>query len=112
MTEKMCIKCHKDNQWFYSEFCFSCMNEENEKKLMDDILSGEVVETECEDDIVCPWCGTRYDSFDVDENHLFMDEGEYTTDCVECGHDFVYQANVSITFSTKRLETTDAESDL
>ncbi|MFM0684330.1 hypothetical protein [Streptococcus suis] len=107
MTKKMCIKCGKDRTWFLSKYCFSCMNEEIEKKLTNDILSGEVVETECEDDIVCPWCGTRYDSFDVDENHLFMDEGEHTTDCDECGHDFTYQANVSITFSTKRLEETD-----
>ncbi|MDE1692868.1 hypothetical protein PWF76_09250 [Streptococcus suis] len=107
MTEEMCIKCGKDRTWFLSQYCFSCMNEENEKKLTNDILSGEVEETECEDDIVCPWCGTRYDSFDVDENHLFMDESEHTTDCYECGHDFTYQANVSITFSTKRLEETD-----
>ena len=59
MTDKMCIKCHKDNQWFRSEFCFSCMKDENERQLTDRILSGVVVETEYEDDIVCPWCGTR-----------------------------------------------------
>ncbi|HFI0465552.1 TPA: hypothetical protein ACGOY9_000986 [Streptococcus suis] len=103
MTEKMCIKCHKDNQWFHSEFCFSCMRDENDKKLTEDIISGEVVETECEDDIVCPWCGTRYDSFDVDEHHSFMDEGEYKMHCYECDNDFIYQAEVSITFSTRRL---------
>lgn len=103
MTEKMCIKCNKDNQWFHSEFCFSCMREENERKLTDDILSGEVEETECEDDIVCPWCGTRYEPFDVDERYSFMDEGEYKTHCYECDNDFIYQADVSIAFSTRRL---------
>lgn len=50
----------------------------------------------------CPCCGTRYDSFDVDENHSFMDEGEHVTHCYECDHDFTYQADVSITFSTRR----------
>ncbi|HFI0607024.1 TPA: hypothetical protein ACGO4H_001713 [Streptococcus suis] len=102
MTDKMCIKCHKDNQWFRSEFCFSCMKDENERQLTDRILSGVVVETEYEDDIVCPWCGTRYDSFDVDENYSFVDEGEHVTHCYECDHDFTYQADVSITFSTRR----------
>lgn len=102
MTEEMCIKCKSRRKWFLSKFCFSCMEEENAKKLTDDILSGEVLETEYEDDIVCPWCGTRYDSFDVDENSSFVDEGEHVTHCYECDHDFTYQADVSITFSTRR----------
>ncbi|KAB5323359.1 MULTISPECIES: hypothetical protein [Bacteria] len=66
-------------------------------------LQGEVVETECEDDIICPYCGTRHDYFDVDENYSFMDEDEYIEKCHECCLDFTYRANVSITFSTRRL---------
>ena len=100
---KKCIKCHKDEQWFCSDFCFSCMKKEDERRLTDNILSGEVVETEGEDDIVCPWCGTRRDPFDVDENHSFMDEDDYETQCHECGREFAYRASVSITFSTRRL---------
>jgi hypothetical protein len=100
---KKCIKCHKDEQWFRSEFCFSCTREEDERRLTDNILSGEVVETECEDDIFCPWCGTRHDPFDVDESYSCMDEDEHINQCYECGREFTYRANVSITFSTRRL---------
>ncbi|HFI0454329.1 TPA: DUF1372 family protein [Streptococcus suis] len=32
MTKETCIKCGKDRTWFLSQYCFSCMNEENEKK--------------------------------------------------------------------------------
>ena len=103
MMAKKCIRCEKRVAGFLSELCFSCESKEREKRLTDDILSGEVVETECEDDIVCPWCGTRHDSFDVDENHLFMDEDEHIEQCCECCLDFTYRANVSITFSTRRL---------
>ncbi|WP_449169850.1 hypothetical protein [Streptococcus hyovaginalis] len=85
------------------EYLKGRMKDENERQLTDRILSGAAVETEYEDDIVCPWCDTRYDSFDVDENYLFMDEGTHVTHCYECDHDFTYQANVSITFSTRRL---------
>ena len=100
---KKCIRCEKGVAWFFSEFCFSCESEERDKRLTDDILSGEIIETECEDDIYCPWCGTRHDPFDVDEKYSFMDEGEHETQCHECDRDFTYRASVSITFSTRRL---------
>ena len=102
MTKK-CIKCGKEVAYCFSELCFSCEKQKHERQLTDDILSGEVVETEFEDDIVCPWCGTRHDSFDVDEDYSFMDECEYETQCHECDRDFTYIAYVSITFSTRRL---------
>lgn len=103
MMAKKCIKCEKGVAYCFSELCFSCEKEKNERQLKDDILSGEVVETECEDDIVCPWCGTRHDAFDVDENYSFMDEDKYKIQCYECDRDFTYRASVSITFSTRRL---------
>ena len=103
IEDKKCIRCEKREALFLSEFCFSCEKEKNERQLIDDIISGEVVETECEDDIVCPWCGTRHDPFDVDENYSYMDEAEYKTQCNECDRDFTYRASVSITFSTRRL---------
>lgn len=102
MTDEMCIKCHKESQWFCSEFCFACMLEERKRKLTEDILSGEVESTDGEEDIVCPWCGLEYDPFEVDENYSFIDEGEYKKHCYECGHDFIYQAEVNIRFSTRR----------
>ena len=88
---------------FFLRAFFSCEREERYKRLTDDIISGKTIETECEDDIFCPWCGTRYDPFDVDENCLYMDEGEYEIQCYECDRDFIYKASVSITFSTRRL---------
>ena len=103
MMAKKCIKCGKEVAYCFSELCFSCEKQKHERQLTDDILSGEVVETECEDDIVCPWCGTRHDSFDVDEDYSFMDEDEHIEQCHECCLYFTYRANVSITFSTRRL---------
>ena len=100
---KKCIKCGKGVADCFSELCFSCEKEKYESQLIDDILSGEVVETECEDDIFCPWCGTRHEPFDVDENYSFMDESDYETQCHECCLDFTLRARVSYTFSTRRL---------
>ena len=103
IEDKKCIKCEKRSRSLFSELCFCCEEEKNERQLINDILSGQVVETECEDDIFCPWCGTRHDPFDVDENYSFMDEDDYKTQCHECDRDFTYRASVSITFSTRRL---------
>jgi hypothetical protein len=50
---------------------------------------------ECRDDITCPWCGYEYcDSWE------FRDDGNEK--CQECGKEFTYSANHSVTYSTYR----------
>lgn len=56
----------------------------------------EEFETSCTDQIICPWCGNNFrDSWE-------MDDGEW--DCDECGKKFRVDHDVSITYSTSRIE--------
>ena len=56
------------------------------------------IDSEYTDEIVCPYCGNVHaDSWEVDG-----DDGEY--DCCECGKTFWYTRNISVDYSTKKLE--------
>jgi predicted RNA-binding Zn-ribbon protein involved in translation (DUF1610 family) len=48
------------------------------------------------DEIVCPWCGHEIsDSWEVE-----ADDGDY--ECPECGNEFCYCREVSVTYSTSK----------
>ena len=99
----LCSRCLKGEVFHsFTEYCFSCLQELNKERVTDNILSGEETETYGEDDIVCPYCGSHYEPFDVDEEGDYFDESEYDYKCCDCGHEFVYEASVSVTFSTRR----------
>ncbi len=102
---KLCIRCHKDEVYHsFTVYCFSCLGDIHYDNLTKNILSDYETETFCEDDIICPYCAHKHEAFDVDESGDYMDEDEYRTQCSECDRTFIYQADVSITFSTRRAE--------
>lgn len=101
--EKLCARCRKKEPFHsFTNYCFSCLEDIHAETLTENILLGETEETFAEDDIVCPWCGNRYEPLEIDESGSYMDEGEYVEVCGDCGRNFIYQASVSTTFSTRR----------
>lgn len=57
---------------------------------------GETIE---EDNVICPYCGYRYDDYDGYE----FDEGKTEeVECPECGKKFDVEVEVKRTYSTKR----------
>lgn len=54
------------------------------------------IDHEYTDEAVCPYCGYKYsDSWEL------SDEG--TTECEECGKEFGFSREVSVSYSTKRV---------
>lgn len=49
-------------------------------------------------DVVCPWCGYVHQ-----ESYEFPGDGE--DECEDCGKRFRYSRTVSVTYTTKRVET-------
>lgn len=53
-------------------------------------------DTDFEDEIICPYCGTKNGMPDV-----HTDEGELVEfDCIKCEKSFIYQCNYSISYSS------------
>ena len=80
--------------------CFGCYERQQEMKLASKLQNNIVTETNCEQDIVCPYCGYRME--DDDSYFIREQEGEY--ECPECEKTFYFQACIDITYSTQRKE--------
>ncbi len=95
-----CEKCYKCDicgtkeglcSYIRGVFCKAC----HKIKAQKDIDGFQKLEkdTDCEDEITCPWCGYVFtDSWE------FSDEGEHN--CGECEHDFYYNREVLVSYST------------
>lgn len=52
-------------------------------------------------EIVCPYCGYEF----RDSWELAGDDGdEQQTDCDECGKDFLYYADIDVTYCTRKIK--------
>lgn len=102
MSKIICSECGKETfncSWEGSK-CYSCREKERLQKLAVDLKADEEIETSCEDDIICPYCGFSWEpDFEAD---YYSSEGDYKEECPECGEDFTIETNVSITYSTYR----------
>lgn len=59
------------------------------------VKNEDEIEHSCTDEVVCPWCGYKYqDSFELDDSG--------TEICPECWGDFKYDRIVTVDYSTKR----------
>lgn len=99
--KKMCSVCKK-SRWMLSfeAECHSCQKERQRAELKEQLTSGEIEETSCEDDVICPWCGED-DQPEVDEDDLWV-EGEYERRCGCCDKPYLLETSVSISYSTER----------
>lgn len=98
-----CQKCGKEIGYFDAKYgtglCYSCNKERTQDELAENLKSDEVTETSCEDNIVCPYCGCQIE----DDCGEFSSAGSGTYECPDCGKEFNFEADVSVTFSTYRI---------
>ena len=105
MAEYKCKKCERfitDYEHNYKNgLCFWCYEIEQHKKQSESLQSNEETETYAEDCVICPWCGYRIEE-DGDCYFLSEMEGEY--ECPECGKEFYFSAEQTVTYNTWRKD--------
>ncbi len=105
---KLCKICGKEKDMFSWETeCSLCKKNKEKELLVREIKSGELIETEYEDEIFCPWCGWEF-FIDGDNCDLFID-GEHELVCPECDKKFIVDTFVTHAFSTKRMAEMKSE---
>lgn len=78
-------------------YCCDCVPK---KRLID---SGEPTEFDGIDEIVCPYCGHRYeDSYECGGNDEYFEE-----ECEDCGREFNVTRIIDISYDTKPKESTN-----
>ena len=101
MTEKICVRCGKIfKSYFYETMCYKCQTEKNLEDIKESILSGEATSTNCESDVICPWCGEVIEG-DC-ETSEFYEDGTHVFSCPECDKEFTLSTSVSYAYSTER----------
>lgn len=62
---KICGKeIHEYSHTYENDLCYSCQKEMREQQQAQALQSNDITETFYEDDIVCPWCGYRFEDDD------------------------------------------------
>lgn len=78
-------------------YCRDCVPK---KRLID---LGEPTEFDGTDEIVCPYCGHRYeDSYECGGNDEYLEE-----ECEDCGREFYVTRIIDISYDTKPKEATE-----
>lgn len=102
MKKQTCERCGKIvDMTTWQTHCYQCQQEIWQEKLKENILSGEEIETSCEDAVYCPYCG---DKQDLGDSWDIYEEGEHEYECECCDAKFKVETAVSYTFSTSRVE--------
>lgn len=100
-TCKICgRKISEYNHTYENDLCYSCQKEIREREQAEALQNNEETETSYENDIVCPWCGRRFE----DDDGYFVRTGDGEYECDECGKEFYFQADIEVTYSTQRKE--------
>jgi transposase-like protein len=98
--KKLCEKCGKEfTPFLYDTMCYSCKKKKHQEDIADEIKNGETDETDCEDEIYCPYCGELYEP---DCEYELYEEGEHDLTCGECDKEFIVTVNISYSYDTKR----------
>lgn len=102
--KKICRCCGKERDMLsWESRCYSCRKEENLRDVKERILSGELGGTECEDEIICPYCG-EVNEYDIDYYNDIYTEGDKIMRCDYCEKEFNLCVNVFYSYDTSRLE--------
>ena len=99
--DKICSRCGKPfRAYMYETMCFRCSKEKNLEDIKSSILSGEADSTDCEYDVICPWCG---EVLEADcESSEFYEDGTHVMQCWHCDKEFTLSTSVSYSYSTER----------
>ena len=100
---KICSICGEERLMIsWEDTCVTCKNEKYLKELRENLLSNEITSTECEDEIICPYCGEGI-KLECDDAANW-EEGNYIGYCDWCDREFRFETHVSISYSTQRME--------
>lgn len=83
-----------------NDLCYSCSKKKYQDSLAKSLQENEETETFCEDEIVCPYCGYRMQ----DDDGYFEREGSGEYECEKCGNTFEFEAEVEVSYSTRRIK--------
>lgn len=104
MSNYNCKICNKEISKFEYDYqnamCYSCRRNARYDELTQLLRKNEEIETDFEDEIICPYCGNRMQ----DDEGYFAQQGEGEYECDECGKTFNFTANIEVTYSTSRKE--------
>lgn len=110
MSFVKCIQCGYDEcivVGFFSkeEFvCASCRRKNDAEK-------GEAIDTYNEYTIICPYCAHELDHSDACEMASHTNGTSSIDTCGNCGKDFEWEYETSITFSTSKTDQPEDEDD-
>jgi RNA polymerase subunit RPABC4/transcription elongation factor Spt4 len=103
MMRKICSVCGKEKLMLrWEDTCITCTKEKHLKELRENLLGNEITSTECEDEIICPYCGEEIE-LECDDAANW-EEGNYIGYCDWCDKDFRFQTHVSISYSSQRMK--------
>lgn len=104
MSNYKCKNCGREiskyEHDYQDDICFLCHKERYYDDLTQLLRENEEIETDFEDEIVCPYCGNRMQ----DDEGYFAQQGDGEYECDECGKTFNFTANIEVTYSTSRKE--------
>ena len=104
MSNYKCKNCGREISKYDHDYrdgiCFLCHKERYYDDLAQSLAENEETETECEDEIICPYCGYRMQ----DDDGYFLQERDGDYECDNCGKTFNFTVNVEVTYSTSRRE--------
>ncbi len=100
---KICSICGEERLMLsWEDTCVTCTKEKHLNELRENILSNEITSTDCEDEIICPYCGEGIE-LECDDAANW-EEGNYIGYCDWCDKDFRFQTHVSISYSSQRMK--------
>jgi hypothetical protein len=85
----------------YCNHCFEIKDRAERAEKREEISSGER-DTDCEDEITCPYCG-----YELQDSYEYLEgsnEELGEIDCPECDESFSCTASFSVSYSTQRIE--------
>ncbi len=99
---KICKDCGKVfNGLSFEDECYTCRKDRYYKTIKQQLLDGEEDSTDCENEVICPWCGEIYE---IDDEYHLYEDGEHNLVCPNCEKRFLVNTSVSFSFSTERKE--------
>ena len=81
--------------------CWICMDKRQEEERRQTFLSNKTTETNLEKNIICPYCGYEFLSTSGEDVEDCAMTEKY---CEFCNNDFIYCADVTVTFNTWRKD--------
>lgn len=107
MNEYKCKKCGRSitdyEQHYKNGLCFWCYELGQRANQAESLQNNEETETYAEDCVICPWCGYRIEE---DGDCYFINEGEGEYECPECGKEFCFSTEQTVTYNTWRKDET------